>query len=358
MDRIRVGVIGTSGIAMGVHLPAYAELPGVEIIAVCDIDENSLQRAASQYNVAHAFTDYRKMLELKDLDAVTVATPNYLHAPITIAALNAGKHVLCEKPLATNATEAQAMADAAERANRVLMVGVNNRFRDESLKLKRIIDSGGLGRIYAGRTGWIRRRGVPYWGAWFMDKAKAGGGPLIDLGVHMLDLAWWLMGKPEPVSVVGSTYHEIENYHIVEWDTGDPVLSGAPARAQERKTYDVEDAAFAFIRFSNNATLSLAVTWALNTNKEHYYCDLYGNKAGASLWPLTIYGEQDGVLTDTHIKVDEKVKSHKAEVAHFIDCIRHGRTPMCPASDGVAVMRMLDAIYKSAESGREVRLSS
>lgn len=355
MEKLRVGIIGTGGIAVGAHLPGYQKLGDrVEVVALCDINEEKLARASERFGVEKTFTDYNDLLAL-DLDLVSVCTPNYLHNPVAIAALEAGKHVLCEKPLALNAQQAQEMVDAAEKAGKHLMIGVNNRYRQESQKLKKMIERGDLGEIYAARTGWVRRRGVPFWGDWFMEKEKAGGGPLIDIGVHMLDLTRWLMGNPKPISVSGSTYHKIGNYLVTEWDQTDPVLSGAIAQGAGEKIYDVEDSAFAFIRFEGGITLELNVSWALNVDKEHNYCELYGDKAGASLSPLTIYTEQDNSLVDLKFKTDEYV-THHAEIKHFVDCLQKGTELISPASEAVEVMKILDALYESAATGREVRL--
>ncbi len=356
MKKLRVGVIGTGGIGVGAHLPGYQKLADrVGIVALCDIDEGKLARASKKFGVSQTFTDYNEMLKLKDLDSVSVCTPNYLHNPISIAALRAGKHVLCEKPLALNAAQAEEMVEEGKKAGTLFMVGVNNRYQEESQKLKKIIQRGDLGEIYAGRTGWVRRRGVPFWGDWFMEKAKAGGGPLIDIGVHMLDLSRWLMGNPKPISVSGSTYHKIGNYKVTEWDATDPVLAGALAAGAQDKIYDVEDSAFAFIRFEGDITLELNVSWALNTDKESKYCELYGDKAGASLSPLKIFTDKDNSIVDLKFKTDELI-THHAEIEHFVDCIQNGTQLISPAKEAVEVMKILDALYKSAETGAEVRL--
>lgn len=355
MAKLRVGVIGAGGIGFGVHLPGYARLKDVELVAVCDIEEAKLQRAVEKYQVPNTFTDYNEMLKMKDLDAVTIATPNYLHAPVAIAALNAGKHVLCEKPLSIKAEYAQQMVDAANKAGKLFMIGVNRRYEERSQQLKKMIQSGELGKVYAANTGWLRRRGVPYWGGWFMEKAKSGGGPLIDLGVHMLDLTWWLLGTPKPISVTGSTYHEIENFTITEWDINDPVLIGAMAVDTKNIVYDIEDSAFALIKFEGGITITLAASWALNTEREITFLDLYGSKGGARWNPLTIYTEKDNNLANLEIKTQER-HSHFVEIEHFVDCVRNGKEPLSPAREAVEIMKILDAIYKSAETGSEIKL--
>lgn len=343
MAKIRVGVIGVGGIGFGAHLPGYAQLDDAEIVAVCDVDESKLERAAKEYNVPNTFVDFNEMLKMKDLDAVSVCVPNYLHAPVSMAALRAGKHVLCEKPLAMNAEEAQAMVDEAEKQGKLLMIGVCRRYEDQSQQLKAMVESGKLGSVYAARIGYLRRRGVPFWGDWFMDKSRAGGGPLIDIGVHVLDLAWWLMGMPKPVSVSGSIYHKIGDYREKNGSTDSKVK------------YDVEDSAFAFIRFEGGETIQLSCSWALNIEKNYSFCELYGSEAGAQLDPLRIYTEKNNKLTDVDI-VTTKWSSHSKEIEHFVGCIQTGEALLSPASESVEVMKMLDGIYKSAEIGAEVRL--
>lgn len=344
MAKLRVGVIGVGGIGFGTHLPGYARLSEVDIVAVCDTDESKLDRAVKEYKVPNAFVDFGEMLKMRDLDAVNVCVPNYLHASISMAALRAGKHVLCEKPLAMNAEEAQAMVDEAEKQGRLFMIGVCRRYEDQSEQLKKMVQSGELGHIYAANIGYMRRRGVPFWGDWFMDKSRAGGGPLIDIGVHILDLAWWLMGMPRPVSVTGSVYHKIGDYRL-----------GSANTKSNSSIYDVEDSAFAFIRFEDNQTIQLSCSWALNIEKNHSYCELYGTEAGAQLDPLRIYTERNGRLTDVDIAT-ESIRSHYREIEHFVDCIKNSKPVLSPASEAVQVMRMLDAIYKSAETTAEVKL--
>lgn len=344
MAKLRVGVIGVGGIGFGVHLPGYARLGEVEIVAVCDIDEKKLTRAATEYKVPNAFVDFNEMLKMRDLDAVNVCVPNYLHAPISMAALRAGKHVLCEKPLAMNAAEAQAMVDEAEKHGKLLMIGVCRRYEDQSEQLKRMVESGELGHVYAANIGYMRRRGVPFWGDWFMDKRRAGGGPLIDIGVHILDLAWWLMGMPRPVCATGSVYHKIGDYRPKNEDT-----------ESCDSVYDVEDSAFAFIKFEDEQIIQLSCSWSLNIGKDYSCCELYGTEAGAQLDPLRVYTEENGRLTDVNIATKSE-SSHYMEIQHFVGCIRNGKPLLSPASEAVQVMKMLDAIYRSAETGAEIRL--
>ncbi len=346
-EKVRVGVIG---LGMGRHHLAGYDLckDKAEIVALCDIDEDRLSEFKEKYNVPKAFKDYREMLALKDLDVVSVATPNYLHASITIDALKAGKHVLCEKPMAMNAEEAQGMVDEAKKAKKKLMIHFNFRFSPQSQLLKRYIEAGELGRIYYAKTGWHRRRGFPRLGSWFLDKSKSGGGPLIDLAVHRLDLALWLMGHPEPLTVSGSIYTEIGN-KIAE---------------AKGKSFGVEDLASAFIRLKGGATLFVEVSWASNTErKEDIFTALFGTEGGAEQrnaeegygFTLKIFKEKYGgtVALEPEDYPKEFVINPQE---HFIDCILNDEEPMPSGEQGLRISKILDAIYESAQKGEEVKI--
>ncbi len=229
-------------------MPAIKKLPDVNIMAVCDANEEVAKCAAERFDVPNVLTDYKKMLEMPEIDAVHVCTPNFLHMPPTVDALSAGKHVLVEKPLARNAAEGKLMVEAAEKSGKKLMVAQNMRFNPDSQCLKRFIDAGDLGDIYFARVWALRRRGVPSWGV-FTDKEKQGGGPLIDIGVHVLDLTLYLMGHPKPISASGQTFTKIGNEpgHVGMWGPWD------------WKNYTVEDYAAAFVRLDNRASLRILV---------------------------------------------------------------------------------------------------
>ncbi|MNI18430.1 putative oxidoreductase YcjS [compost metagenome] len=285
---------------------------------------------------------------------IDICTPNVYHSEIAAAGLQAGKHVFCEKPDAVNPEEAQKMADAAQQSGKLLMVMRNNRFTPASQYLKKYIDEGHMGDIYTGRCGWIRRRGIPGKGGWFTTKELSGGGPLIDLGVHFIDLSIWLMGNPKPVSVSGATYTKFANNDIADSahsSFGDKQADG---------TFDVEDLATGFIRFDNGATLQIEFSWASNIGEEINFVELRGTQAGASLknGELQIFSEIAGQLIDIQ-PVLNKVKAeppHGANIKHFIDCIQHRAEPIFLPEHGVDMIKILSAIYESAESGREVRL--
>lgn len=349
--KLRVAAIGTGSIFKGAHLQPWLDHPGVELAALCDIVESKAKALGKQHGIARTFKNYRDVLKLKDVDVVDVCTPNKLHSEITVAALEAGKHVVCEKPDAINPVEAKRMADAAKASGKTLMVMRNNRFRPDSQFLKRYIEAGLMGDIYTGRCGWIRRRGIPGKGGWFTTKEQSGGGPLIDLGVHMMDLAIWLMGNPRPVAVSGATYCKFGNSDTQPGGWGEAVEGGI---------FDVEDLATGFIRFDNGATLQVEFSWASNIDKEINFVELRGEKAGACLHsdnPLKIFTEIEGTLCDIAPRVAAGVWSvHGLYLYHFVDVVLGRAKPMFRPQDGVHMIQILDAIYQSAKTGREVVL--
>lgn len=332
-DYVNFGVIGL-GMGRG-HLEGYLRAPNAKVIGIADINEDRLKDCKEHYGIEKAFKDYNELLALKELDAVSVAVPNYLHKPITIDALNAGKHVMVEKPMALNAKEGQEMLDSAKKNGLKLMLHFNNRYRGDVQVIKRYVDAGDFGDIYFAKTGWIRRRGVPGAGSWFCNKALSGGGPLIDLGVHVIDMTMYMMGSPKPVSVMGST------------------IQGFPEYAKHG-TFDVEDFASAYIRFENGATMVVEVSWAMNCQSEKQYSEIFGTKAGASLSPLIIWSERDGNLID----IEPKNPKGLSQFQHFAECILEDKTPISSGEDGVLMMKILDAIYASAEKGKEVVIKS
>ena len=320
------------------HLKGYIADPRSEVIAVCDLDKGHAQEVATEYKIPRVYTNHLEMLENGDIDAVSVCLPNFLHAPISIDALNAGKHVLCEKPPARSAQEAKAMADAAAENDKTLMYALVQRFDGSTQMLKELVREGELGEIYFGKAGYVRRRGVPVGReGWFVDKERSGGGALIDIGVHALDCVWWLMNSPRPVEVMGTSYSHFE--HLVPDDV----------------KYDVDDATFAQIRFENGATIILETTWALNLPGDNYI-KIAGTKAGASLSPFTLYTEEDGQELDKSLDAPS-INGFDEEVKHFVGCIVNEKVPISSAEQGIMLMQMLDGIYESAQKGRSVPIA-
>jgi predicted dehydrogenase len=347
MDKIRVGVIGL-GIGRH-HIRGYQTHPAVEVVALADLDEARLNEIGAQYGVEKRYTSGEQMIEKEVLDVVSVATPNKFHKSLTAAALEAGCHVLCEKPMAMNTREAREMLAAAAKADKRLMIDFSYRFSEQSQALKAQVESGVLGEVYFARTLWHRRRGLPRFGGWFGQKALSGGGPLIDLGVHRLDLALWLMGYPRPVWVLGRTY--------------DPIASALAA--EQGVDYDVEDLAVAMITFENGATLEIEASWAAHVQEREWMeTRLFGTKGGLVQRNLNetyefeaeIYLERDGVEFDMKLHPNRRRDPSLNAMYHFVDSIVHDTPHTATGEEGLLVMEILDAIYQSAEEGRPVRI--
>lgn len=344
MKKLRMGVVGL-GMGRG-HARGYLSHPQAELVALCDMDAEKLAAEAREMGVEQTYSDAAEMFKRADLDAVSIAVPNKFHAPLTIAALKSGLHVLCEKPMARTAQEAERMLKAARAAQKNLMINFSFRFSDMSYALKEQVDAGVVGDIYFGRSVWHRRRGLPKFGGWFGIKEMSGGGPLIDLGVHRLDLALWLMGYPEPIVVSGSTY--------------DPLARKLAKK--ERKQFDVEDLACGLIKFDNGATLILEASWALNIHEnEHMITSLYGTKG--VLVQRNVGGGYDfeaEILTEegeSHFtkKLDRRTQRAPSSYHEFVNSILEKRAPIATGEHGLKVMKILDGIYKSAATGKEVR---
>ncbi|MFW5846214.1 MAG: Gfo/Idh/MocA family protein [Planctomycetota bacterium] len=343
---ITVAVIGL-GMGRG-HVQHFHNHPDASVVALCDLNEDLLRRVGDEFDVRGRYTDCQAMLEAERPDVVSIATPNKLHRPLTIAALEAGAHVLCEKPMAMNAQEAEEMLAVARRTGRRLMINFSFRFSGAAWGMKQVAASGRLGEIYAGRSVWMRRYGMPKFGGWFGTKALSGGGPLIDLGVHRLDLALWWMGYPEPEWVLAQTHNHI-----------------GTARAQrEGANFDVEDFASAMIRFTNGAVLQLEASWAGHIrDKEYMETRVMGTEAGLHHHNLNggyqfhsaMYSRENEMPTD-HIFVDP-FPGPPSAMHHFIDCIRDDVPHVATGEEGHTVMRLLDAIYQSAERGEPVHIA-
>lgn len=352
-ESLRVGVVGL-GWAGETHLKSYLQIPGVEVVAVADPVETRLGQIATTYEIAHPFTDYHDLMARDDIDAVSVATPNHLHAPVTIAALESGKHVLCEKPLARSGAEGESMIKAAVAAGRVLQVAFNHRQRGDVQTLKTYIESGGLGRIYHAKASWMRRSGIPGMGGWFTNREMAGGGPLIDLGVHILDMALYLLGEPEVVSISAATYAELGP-------------RGRGGRGDYKSLvgeggYEVEDLATAFVRLGDGATLLVEASWAVyGKYGDDFGVALYGTEGGADITvknyttedTLTIFTDTAGVPAEVRPRVP-RGEGHLAVVRNFVNTIKSGDWSSHTGSEGLRRAQIIDACYLSALQGREI----
>lgn len=353
--KMKVGIVGCGGIAMGKHLPAMKKTEKFEIAAFCDLIVERAEKAKEEYGTADArvYTDYKELLN-EELDAVYVLTPNSEHAPITVAALEAGKHVMCEKPMAKTYEEAKQMVETAERTGKILTIGYQNRYRPDSEYLKRACEHGDLGEIYYAKAHALRRRAVPTWGV-FLDAEKQGGGPLIDIGTHALDLTLWMMDNYEPASVTGSVFRKLAD----QKETGNAFGDWDP------NEFTVEDSAFGFIKMKNGATITLESSWALNTLEvDEAKTSLCGTKAGADMKDgLRInrvqYNRQcvekpalsaDGVQFYSGAGDDPNEKEQNA----FYRAVMEDAPLVVEPRQAMVVTQILEAIYESAETGKTI----
>ncbi|MBE6608640.1 MAG: Gfo/Idh/MocA family oxidoreductase [Ruminococcaceae bacterium] len=358
MDRIvNIGIIGCGGIANGKHMPALSSLPNVKMVAFCDLIEERAVAAAKKYGTADAkvYTDYKELLKDENIEVVHVLTPNRSHADITVDALYAGKHVMCEKPMAKTAADAKRMLDAAKETGKKLTIGYQHRKKPSAMYAKEYIEKGELGEIYSANCYAVRRRGTPNWGV-FLNEYEQGGGPLIDIATHSLDLTLYLMNNYEPKMVVGKTHKKIEHPEAGNiW--GDNGVSTTP----------LEEAAYAFILMKNGATIMLETSWALNTAEpiEEGSCVLYGSRAGLSLKNnhLTINKVELNrpVITNVDTSVGGVAFYSGAssnppvvEAQNWIYSIIHDETPIVKPEEAYVVSQILEAIYESSKSGKPV----
>ena len=348
MRKLRAAVIGAGNIAQSEHLPAYQMISDlVEVVAIADIQPQRSIEAAKRFGIPSAYGSAQEMLEKESaIDFVDVCTWNQSHAELSIQAMEKGCAVICEKPLAIDLPSAERIAAAVGRTGVPFMVAMVSRFGSEAQLLKSMIDQGELGEVYFSKTGYLRRRGTPI--GWFTDRSKSGGGALIDIGVHNLDLTWWLMGCPKPVRVTGRTASYIGNFTtkgVTRWEALD----------KGNGVFDTEDSISGMISFDNGSSLFLEASWAIN-GPGGEYTQLFGTKAGATLQPLTIYGENaQEYLVDVSPQT-QKVNKFAQELKHLIHCIHTGETPISPVSHGVSVQRMIHGLYESARLNREMVL--
>lgn len=356
-EQVGVGIIGGG---MGAyHARNYTKQPTARLLAIAGPDVDRCERVAKETGIPSVYADYHEMLARPDIEAVTVAVPNMLHRTIVQDCLAAGKHVMVEKPLANSLEEGRAIVEAASKTDRVVMIGFNNRFSGASQVLKRQITAGTLGDLYYAKARWLRRQGIPGFGGWFTTKSKSGGGPLIDLGVHMLDLALFLLGYPQVSSVYGSTYAAFGprgRGAMPGWQVSD----AGPAQ-----TYDVEDLATGMVKFANGATLLIEASWATYiAESDDIHVQLFGTEGGATLGfdnspgarPLSLYSEMNGDQVDMTPHVPP-INGHVEELRLFLNAIREGGPTPARVEDGLVILQIIDALYRSAASGASVTIS-
>ena len=355
-EKLRVGMIGCGGIANNKHLPNLKGTGRAEVVAFCDIVESKAIDSAKKFGTADAkvYTDYKKLLDDSTIDIIYVCTPNKSHSFITIDSLESGKHVMCEKPMAKTAKEARAMVEAAKRTGKVLTIGYQHRYDKESQYLKKAVLNDDLGDIYFAKAHALRRRAVPTWGV-FLNEEEQGGGPLIDIGTHALDLTLWLMNNYKPKSVMGNVYKKLNG----NGNCGNVFGVWKP------EEFTVEDSAFGFITMENGATISLEASWALNVlDYSEAKATLCGTKAGADMKNgVRFNGDHLGCLYETSPTLggggvaffeggssDPRIQEQEV----FLDAITKGTPLIIEPEQACVVTEILEAIYESAKTGKLV----
>lgn len=366
MSKLRLAIIGCGGIANNKHMPALKHCADqVEMVAFCDTEVERAEKAAEEFGAegAKVYEDYRELLKDESIDVVHVLTPNVSHAPISIAAFEAGKHVLCEKPMAHTTEDAQAMVDAWKKSGKKFTIGYQNRFRSEIQALKQSCENDELGEIYYAKAHALRRRAVPTWGV-FPDKSKQGGGPLIDIGTHALDITLWMMDNYEPESVTGVVFNKLGGLQ--------QATEGNMFGPWDPETYEVEDSAMGFIKMKNGAAITLEASWALNVREsKEAATTLCGTKAGAEILSGMSYPKNDliynrgknGILMEENISPAGSIaffEGHNtaeavSEAKQWLAAILNDGEPLVKPEQAFKVTQILDAIYKSAATGKEVR---
>ncbi|MFZ5815159.1 MAG: Gfo/Idh/MocA family protein [Bacillota bacterium] len=338
MNRpLRIGIIGPGAFAEKMHIPGYKQAgDGVELVAVAGRELARAERVAREHGFARDYDSYEEMLAREQLDAVSVCTPNRYHAPAAIAALKAGAHVLCEKPPAMNPAEVEAMIAAAREAGRVLLIGLSFRFHAEVEAARRFVQGGALGEVYAARARWTRRRGIPSWGV-FTSRELQGGGPLMDIGVHVIDIALHLMGYAAPAQMLGSTYAKI----------GTQPPGPAPWGPWDWQRYEVEDMALGMVKLTSGATLMVEASFADNA-EDAMQVRLSGTKGGLELFPLRIYREEHGTLTTTTASWLPPQEMYREEMRHFLACCRGEEEPRVGLEEALWLQQIINGLYESA----------
>ena len=358
MSKLKVSVVGTGSICK-VHMDSWVKRDDVEVISCADINFEKAKAFAEKWNIPQAFDSVEALLAGSDPDIVDVCTWTAAHVPVSIAAANAGKHVICEKPTADSLAAAKKLRKAVKKNGIVFQLAVPNRYDNRIVEIRKRVDEGELGEVFFGKTAYVRPRGIP--GGWFSCSKYSGGGPLLDIGVHRIDLAWYLMGCPKPVSASASASYRIGDYRkshgIVESDgeiSDNNTWCGEPVPDYK---FDIEDSVSGFVRFENGATLMFETSWAFN-GPSNAMTQIAGDKAGIILDRMGTY---EMFLADGEEVVAKTIETEKgnmfdAEIDLFLECIREGKTPRSDIEDAVMIEAILCGIYESAKKGKEVKI--
>jgi predicted dehydrogenase len=346
----RVGIVG-AGWPGRKHAEGYQAAGGFTLAAVADLIPSRRRGVMEQFGAAREYAEAEELIADKELDVVSVCLPNHLHLPITLAALKAGKHVVCETPPALNAGEAKRIAAAAAKAGKVVLYAMQRRFGGFEQAAKQALEKGYAGNVLHARAAWTRTRGVPTGTGWYADRAKSGGGAMMDLGLHMLDLGWSLLGQPKPLAA----------FAVFPGSGSTPLTAEAAEPAGQSAGSRVEESAFALVKFEGGRSLELGASWAINQPPQHNgtSCRAYGDKGAVEVYrgadgPALYRGfAADGQAKETILKLP-RLTHHGAMMRHLRECLLGRATPAVGAEQGVTLMQIVDAIYKSAATGKSV----
>jgi predicted dehydrogenase len=336
MDKIKIALVGTGSISQIVRLPILKNLEEVELVALCDIDEAKVSFIADKFSIKHVYYDIQNLLKREKLDGILICTPNNMHYPMTLASLHNGVATLVEKPIALNALQASKIEKKSRETGVPLVVGMNNRFRDDAMVLKDFLEKNELGETFYVKTGWLRKWSKQPYQSWMYDPKISGGGVIMDMGIQLIDLALWLIGNPAVKSV--RSY----NYNIF----------------QESK---VEDSALAVIETINKTVITVEVAWRLHLEKDMNYTHVFGKQGGAFMNPLRLYKELHGNLVNVtpvqeNANVDVFKTAFDKEIRNFLNVIKGEVEPVTSAADGLYLMKVIDAIYESDKQGKQIDL--
>ncbi len=346
-SSFNVAVIGAGAIGLN-HIESFQKHPAAKVVAVAEVSPERGREAVDKFKVPELVTDYHQLLARGDIDVVSIALPNYLHAPVGLEALQANKNVMIDKPIATNARDAAQLVEESRQRGLLLMVGQNNRMTPQVQTAKQLVERGDLGEVYHAKTAMMRRSGIPRIGSWFTQKQFSGGGSVYDIGVHALDRALYLMGEFDAASVSGQTYAKFGPRGLGDGSWGKGEIDPA-------KPFDVDDLAIALIKLQSGRTVLLETSWAGHLDN-YDGTQLLGTEAGLRLSPLEIlHDTPQGYKTEPIELLPNLVDPSR--MAHFIDVLLGQAEPFIKPEESLALQKILDAIYESARTGHEVRLS-
>jgi predicted dehydrogenase len=341
---LKVGLVGAGAIAQKFHLPAWEKIPGAQVVCLADSRGEAVREVADKFGITKVYQSIEEMMKHEQLDIVDICSPNALHAEHTLVALEHNVHVVVEKPLTTNAKDVQAIMAKAAAKKKKVMCAHHQRFRPVTVQAKKIIENGDLGEIYYVSAQGIKSRGVPVQNGSFTNIDLAGGGPLMDLGSHLVDVSWWLMGRPLPVRVRGNSFSKLAG-------NKDIVNQNGPWQS-----YSVEDFFVGDVYFDNGAILHIETSYLLNSSRDYFGCEFFGDKKGL-LWPqLLVSGEDQNVFVRKQIEfLDDKLASVE-ELKHFVDSIQNDREPLVTLNDSLTVVSIIEALYESARLKNDISL--